>query len=153
MLTIVLGAPGSGKTAVAGQLRQQRQGIAVIDWDDFMPAVEGLAGRSVQTSPDLWLAYRQLVRSVVTALSNVPVIVLGVCTPDELPDWPAAQWLLLDCDDVERRRRLTARSPDEVEDAIADAREYRRLGLPVVDTTARPLDEIAKELIQALNAV
>ena len=111
-----------------------------------MPAAGALAGRDVRRSPDLWGAYRQLVRSVIDVLRPVPTVLLGVCTPDELTGWPDARWVLLDCDDDERRRRLTGRREEEVEDALADARQYRRLQLPAVDTSGRPVDEVSREL-------
>ncbi len=111
-----------------------------------MPAAGALAGRDVRRSPDLWEAYRQLVRSVIDLLRSVPTVLLGVCTPDELGGWPEARWVLLDCDDDERRRRLAGHPQEEVDSALADAREYRRLHLPVVDTSGRPVDEVTGEL-------
>lgn len=111
-----------------------------------MPAAGALAGRDVRRSPDLWEAYRQLVRSVIDLLRSVPTVLLGVCTPDELGGWPEARWVLLDCDDDERRRRLDGHPQEEVESALADAREYRRLHLRVVDTSGRPVDEVTGEL-------
>jgi hypothetical protein len=146
MLTIVLGAPGSGKSTVTPVLRASLPRHVVLDWDAFMPAAEALAGRDIRTAPDLWNAYGQLVRSVVVALHPLPTVLLGVCTPDELADWPAARWVLLDCDDAERRRRLDGRSARDVDDAVADGREYRRLGLPAVDTSSRTVETVAVEL-------
>lgn len=150
VLTVVLGAPASGKTTVARQLRSALPTHVVVDWDDFMRAAGALAGRDVRRAPDLWDAYRQLVRSVIDLLPSVPTVLLGVCTPDELGSRPEARWVLLDCDDDERRRRLAGRSAEDVEGALADARLYRRLHLPAVDTSGRPVDEVARELVQLL---
>ena len=77
-----------------------------MDWDAFMVPASALAGRDIKQSPATWPAYRDLVRSVVNALSAVPVVMLGVCTPDELEGWPIDAWVLLDCSDEERRSRL-----------------------------------------------
>jgi broad-specificity NMP kinase len=151
MLTIVLGAPGSGKTAIATRLRTTSSAYAVIDWDALMPAVESLTGSDVRASPGMWAPYRELLRAVVASVDNVPTVVLGVCTPDELADWPEARWILLDCDDEERRRRLADRPAKETEDAIADAREYRRLGLPVFDTSGGPVEEVANDLARMIE--
>lgn len=147
MLTMVLGAPGLGKTTVAPVLRWLLTDHVVVDWDDFMPAAAVLSGGDVQTSPDLWGPYRLLVRSIVgSMLPVVDVVVLGVSTPDELVVWPAASWVLLDCDDDERRGRLAGRCAGDVDEAVADAMEYRRLGLPVVDSSGRAAEDVAAEL-------
>jgi len=153
MLTVVLGAPGSGKTTVARRLRSSLSGrVVVVDWDDFMPAVEMLIGRGVRTSPELWNPYRHLVRSVVEVCAPVPVVVLGVCTPEELADWPEARWVVLDCDDDERRRRLTGKPSAEIESAVADGRAYRGLGLPIIDSSGRTASEVVADLVRVLTS-
>lgn len=147
MLTMVLGAPGSGKSTVAPVLRRLLTQHVVVDWDDFMPEASGLSGRDVQASPNLWGPYRQLVGSIVqSVLPIVDVVVLGVSTPDELVDWPPASWVLLDCDEDERRGRLAGRSVYDADAAVADAMEYRRLDLPVVDSSGRAAEDVAAEL-------
>jgi hypothetical protein len=46
--------------------------------------------------------------------------------------------LLLDCSDQERQRRLGQHAdPERLAEGIRDGREYRQLGLPVLDTTGR----------------
>ncbi len=76
------------------------------------------------------------------------MVVLGVCTPDQLEGWPIEQWILLDCSDDERRRRLLGRdeSVDMVGEAITDAQEYRRLSMPVVHSSRKSVDEVAELL-------
>ena len=152
MLTMVLGAPGSGKSTAAPVLRRLLPRHVVVDWDDFMPDAAALAGRDVPTSPDLWGPYRLLVRSIVgMVLPVVDAVVLGVSTPDELVDWAPGSWVLLDCDDDERRDRLAGRSVGDADEAIADARAYRRLGLPVVDSSGRTADDVAAELARIVE--
>ena len=153
MITAVLGAPGSGKSALAPVLRPLLREHVVLDWDDFMGAASALAGREVRTSRGLWPAYRQLVRSVVDAVTPTPVVLFTVCTRDELPGWPVDRWLLLDCDDVERRRRLAPRRDEgEVAAALADARAYRALDLDLrLDTTRRAVSEVAAELARLVH--
>lgn len=141
--TAVLGAPGSGKSAVRPVLAALLKGHAVIDWDALIDAAGELAGTPVRSSPRTWPAYRDLVRAMVAALEPLPVVLLSVCTPDELKGWPIQNWLLLDCEDSVRRARLRYRQASEVEDAIEDANEYRHLRITTIDTTHKTLDEVA----------
>ena len=125
---------------------------AVLDWDAFMVPAAALAGREISQYPETWPAYRELVRVVITSIARLPAVLLGVCTPDELESWPIGAWVLLDCTDQERRRRLDQRAdPEQVQDAIRDGREYRLLGLPVIDTTGRTPAEVAAELARFIR--
>jgi hypothetical protein len=77
-----------------------------------------------------------LVRIIVDQVWSVNGVLLSVCTPQQLSDWPNGEWLLLDCADDERRTRHAPRgNPAETEEAVADAAFYRSLGLPVLDST------------------
>lgn len=151
VMTYVLGAPGSGKSSLAPLLRRALPGYVILDWDVFMPAASELAGRDVRKDRSAWPSYRGLVRTVVDAIYPTPLVVLGVCTPDEVGGWPIDAWLVLDCADEERQRRL-ANTGDatDVDAAIADAARYRTLGLRVIDTTNRPLQPVANELARLI---
>ncbi|MBK8629491.1 MAG: hypothetical protein IPN84_04595 [Sphingomonadales bacterium] len=46
-MNYVLGAPGSGKTALAELLRSNDQGAIAIDWDDLLEPASMLNGRSI----------------------------------------------------------------------------------------------------------
>jgi hypothetical protein len=129
----ILGAPGSGKSTIRSALAERLVRRPVIDWDDFMDPASDLAGVDIRNAPDTWPSYRRLIRSVVDA-SGPDAVLLGVCTPAELDGWPIERWLLLDCDDDERRRRLEAR-PHAIKDALVDAAAYRQLGLETIDST------------------
>jgi hypothetical protein len=87
-------------------------------------------------------------------MAHLQVVLLGVCTPDELHDWPIDSWVLLDCADRERRERL-ARSarPDDLQAAITDARAYRSLGLPLIDTTGRTPQQVAGDIARLVQPV
>ncbi len=150
MLIYVLGAPGSGKTTLTPLLQRRLPRHTVLDWDAFVDAASALAGRDVRSAPETWPSYRQLVRAVVAAVQPHPIVLLGVCTPAELDGWPIGNAVLLDCADGERRQRLCDRSAD-IADAITDARHYRRLDLPVIDGTARSPDEIADALADYIS--
>jgi|SRR5215475_12459860 len=145
---MVLGAPGSGKTVVKEQLAARLPTCAVVDWDAFMDPAGALAGCAIRENPATWPAYRQLVRAVLDVLPG-HVVLLGVCTPAELAGWPIDAWVVLDCSDEERARRLGQRADaSSVREAIEDARAYRTLGLPVVDSTGRTPEDIVDDLVR-----
>lgn len=119
----------------------------MLDWDAFMMTASVLAGREIRRHPETWPAYRELVHAVIAAVAHLRVVLLGVCTPAELNGWTIDTWVLLDCADHERRRRLAQHiEPDRVQDAVRDGRAYRSLGLPVIDTTGRKPAAVAAEL-------
>jgi hypothetical protein len=47
----------------------------------------------------------------VATVAHLPVVLLTVCTPDELPGWPTDAWVLPDCADHEPRPRTFGGSP------------------------------------------
>ena len=119
----------------------------VLDWDIFMEPAAALAGRQIVGHPETWLGYRQLVGAVVATLAHLPVVLLTVCTPDELAGWPIDAWMLLDCSDQERQQRLAGQArQDRLAEGIHDAAEDRSLGLPVIDTTGHTPAEVAADL-------
>jgi energy-coupling factor transporter ATP-binding protein EcfA2 len=153
VITSVLGAPGSGKSTIAPLLAGLLPSHAVLDWDAFMGPAAALAGREIRDNPGTWPAYRELVHAVIGSIAHLPAVLLGACTPDELTDWPIDAWVLLDCTDQERRRRLGRHAdPQRLADAIGDGREYRQLGLPVIDTTSRTPKAVAAELARLIQS-
>ncbi|CAI7647329.1 unnamed protein product [Penicillium manginii] len=119
----ILGAPGSGKTAIVPYLRRYLPGWIVIDWDELMVPAERLAGRSIRDNEPLWKPYEDLIKSVSDMLAPNPVLLLGVCTPAQLASWHIREWIVLDCHDRERAVRLQRRaeSNEETQEAIYDA--------------------------------
>jgi hypothetical protein len=92
VITSVLGAPGSGKSTVAPVLAGKLPGHAILDWDAFTGPAAALAGQEIPGNPGTWPAYRELVHAVVGSIAHLPGVLLGVCTPDELKDWPIDAW-------------------------------------------------------------
>jgi broad-specificity NMP kinase len=148
MMTVVLGASGSGKTSVAPLLRDVLPGHVVIDWDAFWDVAGALAGVDVLTHPELWPAYLGLVRAVVESVGAVPTVLLTSCDPEYMGDWDIDRWILVDCDDDERRRRLAGRgtAEHEIAAAVAVANGFRSLGMHAIDTTALTPAEVAAHI-------
>lgn len=153
-VTFVLGAPGAGKTAVVPAVARLLPNYAILDWDAFMEPAALLAGRPIQQSPETWPAYRDLMYSILVSVSHLPVVLFGVCTPDELVGWPIGAWLLLDCSDEERKLRLGEHADSQrLAEGIRDGRANRLLGLPVVDTTGRTPEAVAVELAALIESL
>jgi hypothetical protein len=122
-------------------------GHLVVDWDFLMEPAGQLIGRSIRTDRSAWPFYDALVRAVLEQVNDVPVVLLGVRTPDELQGWPIGAWILLDCSDDVRVTRLGERlGASDIAEAIEDGQSYRKLGLPVIDSTSRTIDEVAEDL-------
>ena len=122
-------------------------GPVVLDWDAFMAPAAALAGRDIRASRQTWPAYRELVQAIAATVATVPVVLFTVATPDELDGLTTRTWTLLDCSDEQRRQRLHADGRgNDCDSAIIDAREYRKLGLPVIDTTTQTPTLTAAEL-------
>jgi hypothetical protein len=118
-----------------------------------MRPAAALAAREIPDSPATWPAYRELVHAVIGVIAHLPVVLLGVCTPDELKDWPIDAWVLLDCSEQERCRRLGwPADPQRTADAIHDGHEYRQLGLKIIDTTGRTPSAVAAELAKFIQS-
>ena len=104
---------------------------------------------------DRWPAYNDLCLGLVAAVLAAGHDVLLLCplTPDEVArsaaDLGTVRWLVLDCSDATRRRRLRTRPGGATDEpgAVADAAELRALGVPVLPndgiTLAGAVDLIA----------
>ena len=116
-----------------------------------MAAAEALTGVDIRQVPQTWSASERLVRTVVEHVYAANTVLLGVCTPQQLSDWPHGDWLLLDCADKRRIRLAPRGNPAETEQAIADAALYRTLGLPVLDTTDLEPREVAEAIAKVVH--
>ena len=124
----------------------------MLDWDAFMGPAGALAGVAIAEAPQTWASYERLVRTIVEQVSTVDIVLLGVCTPRQLRDWPAGEWLLLDCADHQLRIRLAPRgNPAETEEAVTDATCYRSLGLAVLDGTDLAPHEVAEAIAKVIS--
>jgi broad-specificity NMP kinase len=155
-LTVLLGAPGAGKTTLLAHLHGGD--LLVADMDEILE--DGLLlGIPVASDEavDQWPAYNRIWVRIVSMMTRarVPVVLSAPVTPSE---WDTAvaevglawstRFILLDCEDSVRSRRLEERrwSAERISDAIGDAAELRDLGLPVLDSTAASVADVAADL-------
>jgi hypothetical protein len=139
VLYVVAGAPGAGKTATVGPLRQVLGGVVVLDMDEFLEPAGVLAGADLHEAAEHWPAYGELCQRLVGAVldSGVDCLLLTPLEPAEVgPRFARARWAVLDCPDELRRQRLARRPMDRagIEDAVRDAARLRTLGLPVLSS-------------------
>ncbi|GAA2266836.1 hypothetical protein GCM10010149_03960 [Nonomuraea roseoviolacea subsp. roseoviolacea] len=136
-LCLLTGAPGAGKTYLMPYLLGAAGGLVVMDMDEILEdgALLGVPVAEPEAAP-VWPAYDRLWGRIVTMVRRVGHPVLLLCpVPDAEELAPGARWdgplrwALLDCPDDVRRRRLEARGygEEEIEDALADARQGRAL--------------------------
>lgn len=157
-LTVLLGAPGAGKTTLLSQLHGHA-GLLVADMDEILEGGR-LMGLAI-ASPDgaeHWPAFNRLWVRIIAMMTRagVPVLLSAPVTPSELDKavaevglaLPMPTFVLLDCEHSVRSRRLRERgwSAAQISDAITDADGLRALDLPVLDTTERPVADVAADL-------
>ncbi|NUW36357.1 hypothetical protein HTZ77_33850 [Nonomuraea sp. SMC257] len=136
-LCLLAGAPGAGKTYLLPYLLGGAGGLVVMDMDEILEegALLGVPVAEPGAAP-VWPAYDRLWGRIVAMVRRVGHPVLLLCpVPDAEELEPGGRWdgplrwALLDCPDDVRRRRLEARGcpKEEIEDAMADARQGRAL--------------------------
>jgi dephospho-CoA kinase len=149
-LYVLSGAPGCGKTAALASIRRRLQGVVVIDMDAFLDAASALAGADLRYAADRWPAYNALCRALVATVvdSGADCLLLTPLEPREIPGWRPGEvaWAVLDCPDRVRRERLVRRGmpAGEIADAVHDAGQLRRLGLPIIPSTGTVADTAAR---------
>lgn len=153
MLAFLLAAPGSGKSALAPDLRRRLESWVVLDWDFLLEPLGRVIGFDIRATPKHWEAYDDLLLATVSELigGRVSCVVIGARTPQSLPRWPVDAWFLLDCSDTTRAARLSAEGrAAEVDGAVADAALYRALGLETIETSEPP-DVVAAQVEELLG--
>lgn len=158
-LMLVAGAPGVGKSTVIPRLARASNKFVAVDMDELLDD-GSILGIEIATddAAEMWPAYNKLwLKNIALVLrSGVPVVFSSPLTPPEveaaLPGefaHPRA-WMLLDCDDEERARRLRLRGwePDRIGYALGDAKALRTAIPSVVKTDGQTPDQVAESLRQ-----
>ena len=155
----VTGAPGSGKSTVVGELLQLETPFIVFDIDWLADAAGELAGTSIYLDPaagkpylKLWFeVIKSILRNGQKAVFFTPVDRSDVAEALGETEAASVRWLLLDCDDEEREKRLRRRqgwTEARIREALEDGRLLRREGMRRVDTDDKTPREVAREVMK-----
>jgi hypothetical protein len=159
ILYIVTGAPGSGKTTALAALLQRPNPYLAFDIDWLTITASHLARTDIIFDRTTWPAYNALWLEILHAVyrnGKVAIFFSPFDTNDVEQTGQAIwyqhiEWLLLDCDDVTRQMRLSARSEwsDEmITEALSDAHALRKHILERLDTGTHTPDEVAEAILR-----
>jgi predicted ABC-type ATPase len=151
---VVVGASGAGKSTILPHLLAELAGVAIVfdaDWlIDPLAGERGIAGVDWTAFRDAWLHVAHGV-----AQNGFPTVLLGPLIPEHLDELPGRRWvtdihyIVLDCPDDERRRRIESRPPwrsRDIEDQVAFGRWLREHLPDVVDTSSGSPADAAHEV-------
>ena len=162
-LHIVTGAPGAGKSVALEALLALGTDRIVFDIDWLIGSASALTGQDVHFASEMWVSYNALWLEVVHAVHRngkaavlfAPFDVEDLARHDISAWCTQVRWLLLDCDDQTRRRRLAERrdwSDARTSAAIVDARKLRTQIADVVDTGSNSPIEVARAIQRWLQS-
>jgi len=155
-VVVLIGAPGAGKTRLGKRLAKLLE-VPFIDTDKTIVAEHGAIADLFEQHGESH--FRAIEREhVARALQSGAVVALGggaVLDPDTQADLAAHRVLLLTVTPEAVERRIAGSKRPLVRDglgawvALVEARTpiYERLATRSVDTSNRPLDHIATELL------
>jgi predicted ABC-type ATPase len=150
-LFVVTGASGSGKTMILSELLSRMAGwCAVFDVDWLIDPLRD-AAKDAQVN---WSAFTDTWLHVAhgVAQNGLPTLLLAPFIPEHLKNLPGRAWvgeihyLVLDCPDGERVRRIEARPRWRARDVDAQTefgRWLRQNLAPVIDTSTLSPSEVA----------
>lgn len=156
---LVTGAPGSGKSTVVAALLSLETPFIIFDIDWLAQAAGELAGKSIYFDPTVGKPYLKLWFEVLDSVAKngkTPIFFVPIDKSDAahaLGEVQAAsvQWLLLDCPDEEREKRLRRREDwveERIREALDDGRLLRQEGIPRIDTGDKTPLEVAREVLR-----
>lgn len=156
---IVTGAPGAGKTTALEALLRCTNPYVAFDIDWLTIPASDLARSDIIFDPTIWPAYNAVWFEILHAMhmnGKVPIFFAPIDRQDLAtygqPAWcERVEWLLLDCDDVLRQRRLIRRvgwTTAMITEALTDAHALRTQVSNRIDTGVHTPDEVAKAILQ-----
>jgi predicted ABC-type ATPase len=160
-LFVVTGASGSGKTTILPELLSRMAGrCAVFDVDWLIDPL----GRAAKDGQVNWSAFRDTWLHVAhgVAQNGLPTLLLAPFIPEHLDQLHGRAWvanihyLVLDCPDDERRRRIEARPrwrARDIDEQTAFGRWLRQNLAPVIDTSSQSPSEVAEAVAAWVHAV
>lgn len=162
-LHIVTGAPGAGKSTTIDAFVRLRTDFIAFDIDWLAALVSRLVGEDIRFAPSLWEPYNELWFAVLASVDRngkTPVLFAPIDARDlqrsGLPEWCSrVEWILLDCDDATRGKRLKQRpgwSDAMIVEAMADAKFLRQTVPEQIDTGALSPDAVASQLLNRISA-
>lgn len=163
-LMLIAGAPGAGKSTVVPRLAQASSGFVAVDMDELLDngSILGIKMASDE-AVDRWPGYNRLwmVNLGLILRSGIPVVFSSPLTPHEVDTAVPSgfahphSWILLDCSDDERVRRLQQRgwAPDRIRYAVDDARDLRDVIPSVIDTDRLSPGQVSELLQQWAETV
>jgi hypothetical protein len=160
-LYIVTGAPASGKTLAVQEFLKLKSEFITFDIDWLAESASVLAGKPIYFESSTWEPYGKIWWEVLHSIyrnNRTPVFFAPIDQRDidanGAPEWCSGiEWLLLDCDDETRRRRIAARDRDPVREtgAFEDAAYMRAMVNKRVDTVKLSPREAAEAILEWLR--
>ena len=159
-VAIITGAPGSGKSTAVQALGKLEHPYLIFDMDNLLEPASTLTRTDIRTDTQRWPAYRKLWLEFLKQVAQnrrLPVLfgpldksdLSGLCDGLEL------HYLLLDCSDNIRQRRLQQREWTEAQitEALEDAKLLRSEIDLQFDTGSSSPEQIADNLDKWLKTL
>lgn len=162
IMYIVTGAPGSGKSTALTSFLELNSDYIAFDIDWLGKTASNLADRNIFFDESTWKPYANLWFEVLHSIyknKKIPVFFTANDATDiekiGFPNWcKSIKWLLLDCNDQIRLKRLKDRdhwTNEMIAEAIDDACVLRKLVDLKIDTGSLSPHQVASKILDWLR--